>query len=273
MLLPLSPTTHLSFHSIGRGAPILFLHAFPFTSLMYAHAARNLPPGFRAILPDLRGFGESTPITPTTPTTPITIRDFALDALRILDALNIHEPAIIVGTSLGGMIALELWRTAPHRIAGLILSNTRANAENAQGRQRRENLARLTLAKGSAAYVDTVIGQIFSPALDHALLQRWAAIMAAQSPTTIAATACALAHRPDATPTLPTITCPTLVIGSELDSITPPDSLRQLHAAITHTKARATLKILPAVGHIPSIEAPDDFSSCVNDFVKSIHTS
>jgi 3-oxoadipate enol-lactonase len=264
MLLPLSSSSHLSFHTEGTGTPIVFLHAFPFTHLMYAHTVANLPPSCRAILPDLRGFGQSS-IFPE-----LSIETFAADTLRILDELNIKEPAIFVGTSIGGMIAMELWRKAPTRVRGLVIANSRANPESAEGRQRRETLAQLALAKGSAAYVDAVSSQLFSDKLDQAQRDFWIALMVAQSPVSIAATARALANRPDSTPTLPTITCPTLIIGTELDTISPPDVMRDIHAKIALRNPRASLVIIPGAGHIPSIEAPIAFSNLVNDYVSSI---
>src|SRR6267142_1083225 len=115
----------------GDGDPVLFIHGFPFNRTMW-HLQLGQPAGARCIAPDLRGFGRSVPLSGRW-----TMADHADDLAGILDGLAI-ERAPVCGLSMGGYIAFELWRRHRNRIRALILANTRAEADSAEGRKLRD---------------------------------------------------------------------------------------------------------------------------------------
>lgn len=101
----------------GQGEPVLLLHGLGGSSDDWRRQVRELAVYHRVIIPDLRGFGASERREP------FTIQQHARDALALLDALGITR-AHLVGTSMGGAIAIEVALTAPARIGALVLANT-----------------------------------------------------------------------------------------------------------------------------------------------------
>jgi pimeloyl-ACP methyl ester carboxylesterase len=100
------------------------------------------------------------------------------------------------------------------------------------------------------------------PALAAGLEQ----LMRDTRPDTLVAALHALAARPDARPQLAGIRVPVLVIGGELDEITPPAVLRELAAAIPG----ARLQLLPGAGHVSSLEADAGFNTALHGFLAEL---
>src|SRR5688572_27084204 len=90
----------LAYERRGRGAPLVLLHGFPLDHHLWDEVARLLEDTFDLILPDLRGFGNSTILD-----VPHSMDDYASDIASLLDHLNIQRAAI-VGHSMGGYVAL-----------------------------------------------------------------------------------------------------------------------------------------------------------------------
>jgi pimeloyl-ACP methyl ester carboxylesterase len=103
----------------GSGDAILMLHGFPDHAGTWRMLAERLAPGFRLIMPDLRGYGLSS--------RPPTVADYRMDLLRadlsgLLDAMGLDQ-VYLCGHDWGGVLAFELARQSPHRIAGLVALN------------------------------------------------------------------------------------------------------------------------------------------------------
>lgn len=129
----------LSYESVGEGVPLLFIHGgyggAPTTLAPQNHAIKAILPRdrVRTILYDRRNAGLSDYTDSHD-----TLATLAADALGLLDHLGIQK-AIIVGTSAGGPIALELALSKPERVIALCLPNTGANLaslERPQGKTR-----------------------------------------------------------------------------------------------------------------------------------------
>lgn len=126
----------IAYHDEGSGLPLLLVHAFPLSSAMWVRQIAGFGPRCRVIAPDLRGFGD-------------TARGSAADSLdqygrrpgRPAHYLKI-ERATVAGLSMGGYVTFALWRRHRDRVAGLILADTRADADTEEGRQTREQNAR-----------------------------------------------------------------------------------------------------------------------------------
>jgi pimeloyl-ACP methyl ester carboxylesterase len=102
----------------GEGAPVLLLHGFPDSSALWRHQIPALvDAGFRAVAPDLRGFGESD--------RPAKTEDYALrrsfvDMIMLLDELEV-ERAHVVGHDFGAGLAWALAALAPERVDRLVV--------------------------------------------------------------------------------------------------------------------------------------------------------
>lgn len=135
----------LAYESIGEGIPLLFIHGgyggAATTLAPQSHAIRTILPRdkVRTIVYDRRNAGSSD-----YGDAHYTLATLASDALGLLDHLGISK-AIIVGSSAGGPIALELALSKPERVIALCLPNTGANLaslERPQGKTRRELVER-----------------------------------------------------------------------------------------------------------------------------------
>src|SRR5271165_1078990 len=116
----------LSFRDFGSGQPVVLLHPTPLDCEYWRPLIENLG-GIRAIVPDLRGHGQSElgsnlPVgtfarVPDAPV--LTMARLATDVIALLDHLQLQS-AVFAGCSIGGYVLLELWRRIPDRIQGLV---------------------------------------------------------------------------------------------------------------------------------------------------------
>ncbi|MFL5612875.1 MAG: alpha/beta fold hydrolase [Gemmatimonadaceae bacterium] len=251
----------IGFDEIGSGQPIVFLHAFPLDSTMWAPQTSALADDFRCITIDTRGFGESTA------TPPFTIDRYADDVIAVLDLLDI-ETTTVVGLSMGGYIAFALWRRAPHRVNALVLADTRAGVDTPDTRQRRHELIALAHSEGPGAVVERqLVGLLGKSTRERQPDVEESVRAIAQSATVdgIVGALEAMLGRQDSVPTLATIKVPTLIVVGDEDVITPPKEARAMHAAIQESR----LEVLAGAGHLSSLEQPAAFNALMREFVLS----
>ena len=249
----------------GSGWPVVLIHAFPLNADMWRPQLERVPEGWRFLAPDVRGFGPCAPKTP--PAAPITLDDMAADLGAWLDELAI-DPAIIGGLSMGGYITFALFRQAPERFSGMILADTRAEADTPQGRQARREMIDLAHARGAAAIADAMLPKLLgasSAARNPALVGTVGRLVESAPVSGIVAAIEAMMARPDSTPDLARISCPALVVVGEEDVITPIADATTLQSHIR----RSRLVILPEAGHLSNLEAPDGFTLALSDFLAS----
>lgn len=107
----------LYYETYGDGEPVLGIHGTPSSALLWEDAARRLADRGRCIIYDRRGFGRSLPPGPIES---IDLADHVDDAAALLDA-SAAGPAVVIGRSTGGQIAIELARRYPERVRALAL--------------------------------------------------------------------------------------------------------------------------------------------------------
>lgn len=241
--------------------PLLLIHGFPLDRTLWTEQTRGV--AARVIAPDLRGFGEST-----LPSGAVTMDTYAEDLHALLDALNIKS-VVVAGLSMGGYITLAFYRKYPKSVRGLILANTKAGADSAEGKKGREDNATLAREKGAAAVGEKMMPKMFTP---KTVTERTAitasvnAMMARQSVDGVVAALMAMRDRPDSTPTLAQISVPTLIITGAEDNLIPPKESEAMRDGIRGAK----LVVIPGAAHLSNVEQPDAFNRAVNDFLKLI---
>jgi pimeloyl-ACP methyl ester carboxylesterase len=108
----------------GSGWPVILVHAFPLHGAMWRRQMERCSTACRLIAPDLRGFG-ATPLRPGPDDGRVPcIDDYAADVFALMDALEL-EDATIGGLSLGGYVALAMYRRDRTRFTALILADTK----------------------------------------------------------------------------------------------------------------------------------------------------
>lgn len=252
----------LAHAEVGRGLPVVLLHAFPLNRSMWDPQIAALFGECRCIAPDLRGFGDSPRGGPHT------MDRYADDVAALLDALQIDR-AVIAGLSMGGYVALALWRRHRTRIRALVLADTRASADTAEGAQKRIDLIAVARSQGVGAVIDKQLPGLVGKSTREKqpdLVERIRSIMARSSVEGIVGGLEAMRTRPDSTDLLAGIDVPTLIVVGAEDTVTPLKDARAMHAAIPSSR----LEVIPEAGHLSNLERPAAFNTALSDFVGSL---
>ena len=256
----------IGFEDGGKGAPILLIHGFPLKRTMWRPQQEALQAaGFRPVIPDLRGFGESTA------SEQMTIGKYADDLIGLLDHLGI-EKATVAGMSMGGYILLDMLERYPDRFSGACFVVTRSGADDEAGKARRQALARDTQTLGPQVVADAFARILFAPGTEEAsprLAQEVYGWMAGTSTVGLVGGLLAMRERKDYTPVLRSVQVPSLVIGAEQDQAIPPENSRLLAQELPD----ATLCMIPGAGHLVNLEQPEAFNSCLLQFLKRLPES
>jgi len=249
----------LAYGDRGTGLPIVFLHAFPLNRTMWAAQEESLSSQFRVIAVDLRGHGESD-----APLWSYSLDQAADDVCGLLDHLAIRQ-AVFVGLSMGGYILFAFYRKHADRVKGLVLADTRAQADSPEGKEGRFQMAQTAYKNGPPAIADIMIPKLLSPATIGArpkLVQRVRMMIEGNQVSGIAGNLMAMAKRPDSIPLLKQISCPTHVIVGELDQATPPSDAKLMADQIPC----AGLTVIPQAAHLANLEQPELFTLIVRSF-------
>lgn len=235
----------------GSGAPIVLLHAFPLNAEQWLPQMSQVPPGWRLVAPDLRGFRQADG-TVMVPDGPAGIDAYATEVLELMMHLEIKR-ATICGLSMGGYVALAIWRLAAARVAALVLADTRATADSADARAGRERMIALAEREGVRGVANAMVPKLLGSTTQRDqpdLVEVVTKMIESNGKDGVQAALRAMRDRPDSTPLLATLTCPvTVMVGME-DVVTPPDECEAMHRAIPGSR----FVTLPHAGHLSNIE-------------------
>ncbi|MFA6457088.1 MAG: alpha/beta fold hydrolase [Bacteroidota bacterium] len=255
---------------IDVGSPsspaVIFIHGFPFSHKMW-----NFPGGQvdalsatnRVIAYDIRGHGESE-----VGTGHYSIELFVDDLFALMDHLAIPK-AILCGLSMGGYIAQRAAERSPERVSGLVLCDTKSEADSNEARIKRANGIKFVQANGMKYYAQDYVKIVFASGSVDAhpesvkLIQ---SIIERTAPISIYGTLLALAGRTDTTASLPNIKCPVLILVGEKDTVTPVAASQAMKEKIPG----AVMHVIPGVGHISNMENPAEFNKHLVPFITSI---
>jgi 3-oxoadipate enol-lactonase len=247
----------------GDGPAILFVHGYPLDRTIWAPQLEALD-GWRRIAPDLRGMGESD-----APDLGYGIATYAEDLIALLDALSVQR-AVVAGLSMGGYVAFELLRRWRERVNGLVLINTRAEADTPDGRRGRDGAAYRAREHGARAIADDMLPDMLAPGScerEPALPERVRRVMTRTPVAGIVGALCAMRDRPDSTGLLAELEgVPTLVIAGAEDKIIPLDKARALADRIPG----AQFAVIPGAGHLPTLESPEATTRALRTFLGAL---
>ena len=245
----------------GEGVPVVFVHGFPLDRTVWRHQLAALS-RVKRIAFDLRGVGGSSPPTAADG---YSLTRYADDVVAVLDALGIRA-AVVCGLSLGGYITFELLRRHPERVRALILADTKADADGAEAKRARDELAVVAEQQGPASVIEQLLPRLVSPttlatqpevvAQVREMAERWSA-------ASLTGALRVLRDRPDSTATLRAVRVPTLVFGGQDDAISPPRATKAIAALVPG----AQYQVIPAAGHLAPLEQPLATGRLLADFL------
>ncbi len=247
----------------GEGPAVLFIHGYPFDRSIWTHQMAALD-GWSGIAPDLRGMGQSD-----APDLGYSMETYAADLAALLDLLAVDK-VVLVGHSMGGYIAFEFLRQWRRRVRGLVLIDSRAEADTPEGRNLRDNAAATARETGAGAVADSMLPKVLGVTTledDPAVVDRTRTIMAATPVPGMVGALGAMRDRPDSTALLPGLAgLPTLVIVGDEDEVTPPSQAGSMADAIPG----ASLVVIRSAGHLPTVERPVETSNALLAFLESL---
>jgi len=247
----------------GRGArTLVFLHGIGGDRRAFDGDVEHFSRRYRALAWDTPGYGESAPLEPMT-------MGALADALaRLLDARGVDR-AILVGHSMGGMIAQEFVANRADRVEALVLYATTPAFGDGSGEWQRKFLADrlkpLDEGKTPADMAPALIRGLVGEAPDERGLERALTCMSAVPVATYRAALHAIVAF-DRRKSLGAIRCPTLALAGEHDKVTSPVVVERMAQAIPG----AVYRRIAGAGHLANLEQPTAFRAALEEFFATL---
>ena len=180
-----------------------------------------------------------------------------------------HEgPLVLAGTSMGGILALEVFRQAPERVAGLALLGSSARADTPQTLRLRAEAIAMFEAGRMQEVLQANLAFVFHPQnqSNSELMSAYFSMVGRAGAAQLVAQNRALMARPDSRALLASIRCPLLVACGDSDLLTPLECSQEIAAAVPG----AALHVLPECGHLLTWERPEAVSGLLQQWVERL---
>lgn len=251
----------IAYQREGRGEPLLLLHGFFGDTRVWRPQFEDLANDYELVAWDTPGCGQSTD-----PPESFRMAEYAGCLRRLVAHLGLERPHVL-GLSFGSTLALELYRQSPELVRTLVLAGAYAGWKGSLptevvNQRQRQTIPDLDLP------ADRVVAKYNSPGLlsesaSSAALAENAAIMMDFHPPGMRPMVRALAEA-DLRHVLARIKVPTLLLYGDRDIRSPVDIGERLQEQI----AGAQLVVLPGVGHLSNLEAPQRFNDEIRRFLR-----
>ena len=241
--------------------PLVFLHGIGGRASGWAPIqAACAAAGWNSLAWDMPGYGQS-------PLIEACDFDALADALAaLLDAQDLAQ-AVLVGHSLGGMVALQMWARHPQRVAALVLAASSPAFGHGSGDFQQtfiaQRLAPLEAGKSMMDVAEGLVPTMMAPGFDGPGLAQAKTCMGSITPAGYKAALGALVQF-EQRAALPTITVPTLCIAAEHDRTAAPTVVQRMADKIPN----AQYQCLSGVGHLLTFEQPQSFAQALLDFMR-----
>jgi pimeloyl-ACP methyl ester carboxylesterase len=249
-----------AFTTLGGGPTVLMLHGIGGGHLSFAPQVETLAvAGYRAVAWDMPGYGHSAPIEP------YTFKGLAQSCVQLIESLQ-SKSVILVGHSMGGMVAQEVVARRPDLVSRLVLCGTSPAFGKPDGDWQREFIAQRTApldaGKSMADLAETLVPQMVGPgSLPEGVRLATHCMGMVPAATYRRALECIVTF--DRRANLANINVPTLLIAGEHDRNAPPAVLKKMADAIP----RSTFIEMKGIGHLQNLEAPDEFDGMLLNFL------
>jgi 3-oxoadipate enol-lactonase len=252
-------TLHYGVEGVPGGAPLVFINSLGTDFRIWDDLIPHFANRFRIIRHDKRGHGLSD-----CPPGPYSVRDHSRDLAGLLAYLQVNE-AILVGISVGGLIALDYAINHPQQVKGLVLSDTGAKLGTADHWNERIEAVR---ANGLAHLAESILSRWFAPAFRTQRPAEYQGYynMLTRIPVAGYNGACAALRDADLRESAPTITAKALVLCGAEDLATPPEVGREL----AQTLPNARFELIDQAAHLPCIEQPEAMAARIDQFVREL---
>ncbi|MEZ4622683.1 MAG: 3-oxoadipate enol-lactonase [Caldilineaceae bacterium] len=250
---------HYTYRPAQTGPTLVFLNSLGSDLRIWQEVIARLPAHLGILCFDQRGHGLSD-----APSGPYTLPQLAADLRGLLNHLVLRQ-VVLVGVSVGGMIAQQFALSDPERVRGLVLCDTGARIATADYWSERATAVR---RGGLAPLAHLILARWVSGDYGerHPAAHRGYANMLVRTPAEGYAATCDALRDGDLRVQVSAIQVPTLVLCGADDLATPPTLGEELAAAIPH----ARFALIANAGHIPALEEPDAVAAHIRSFLEGL---
>jgi 3-oxoadipate enol-lactonase len=250
---------HYADEGFAGGLPLVFINSLGTDLRIWDDVLPRFSSTYRLIRYDKRGHGLSG-----CPTGPYSLDQLGGDLAHLLDQLGVFR-AVLIGDSVGGMIAMNVALERPDRVAGLVLCDTAAKIGEAVYWTERITAVR---SAGIVPLAEGVLTRWLSPAFIRRQKTAYQGYfhMLTRTPREGYAATCEAIRDTDLRQRVGQIAAPALVVCGAEDQATPPDMVSELADQLPD----ARFILIPDAGHIPAIEQPAELAAHIHHFLREI---
>jgi 3-oxoadipate enol-lactonase len=249
-----------AFTTLGSGPTVLMLHGIGGGHLSFAPQVETLASaGYRAVAWDMPGYGHSAPIEP------YTFKGLAQSCIALIEALQCQH-VVLVGHSMGGMVAQEVVARRPELVSRLVLCGTSPSFGKPDGDWQQtfitQRTAPLDAGKSMADLAEILVPQMVGPgSLPEGVRLATHCMSLVPAATYRRALECIVTF--DRRANLPGILVPTLVVAGEHDKNAPPAVMKKMADSIP----KSSYLEMKGIGHLQNLEAPEEFDGLLLNFL------
>jgi len=259
-----TPAGDLMAYQKGSGKTVVFLHSLLFGPEIYNGVYQALGAGVRSVALEFYGHGSSGPAN-----APLTLDDISNYTWGALKALGVAEsPVTLVGTSLGGMVALRMAATHPDLVADLLLIGSSADEEESTSKRLFESLTKVADSLGAQNIMEDLMMSMFSNyyIINHPLSDKdWEEYILRRKPIDYAQCVQAVLQRPSVVDILAKVKARTVVMVGDEDVAEP-----KPHSVVLHDKIiGSAMEIVSDCGHLVPVEKPNEVVKVLKGWLAS----
>ncbi len=250
-------------HSNVPNKSIVFIHGFPFDHHMWKHQINYFKSDYTCISYDIRGLGRSSAGDGL-----FTMEDLVDDLFNVILETRIEKP-VICGLSLGGYIALRAVEKKENIFKGLIICDTKSEADNDAAKLKRAAGVRFIKGRGSREFCEAFVPECFGDNSIKRLGKEYLEILdrsLKSVPRGLKGCLLAMAGRTDTSAYLSHINLPTLLLCGEDDNFSPPHLMKKMAGKIKH----AEFYLIKNAGHMTAIENPENVNLYIDNYLKKL---
>ncbi len=261
----LSNSVTLNATDAGSGTPVVFIHGVMMSGRFFDHQVSFFSRGYRVIVPDLRGHGQSEKVLYGH-----TVANYARDLKELFDELHVERP-VLVGWSMGSMVMYEyLKQFGQDDVAGMVIVDQPPSDFAWDGYEFGVLTVQALGEMVEALQMDQqAVAEAFAGLMLHEetpTTKAWMVEEITRVPPAVATTILVNQTFQDYRPFFAEVHIPTLVLFGRDNKLTPPEAGEY----ITNHIAGAKLQIFEHSSHVPFIEEAEAFNEAVKAFVDSV---
>lgn len=254
----------LSYSDLGQGPVVVLVHGFCEDLNIWSEYAQQLSGRYRVIVPDLPGFGKSSPEFSEA----VTMEYYARRIHELLESLlQADDRVTFIGHSLGGYVALAFAELYAERINGFALFHSTAFPDNEEKKQSRDKVAQYIQDKGVPAFTDNFVEPLFYAGNRERLkkeIEQVKEIARRTSKDGAVAATLAMKARPDRTSVLKSSNVPVLFIAGKNDTSIPFDKSSELF----FMPEKSLVYVMDKVGHMGMLEEKEECLKVIESFIE-----